>query len=82
MGQTGKSVLLKDTLEEGGDGRVDLDGISVSQEVMRIVRDYQLFEWHAGFFQTPDQIGGLVESDVAIVVAVDQKYRGFPGGDG
>jgi hypothetical protein len=38
---------------------------------MDLVEDHQLLERHAALFQTPRQIDGLLEGDVAVVIALE-----------
>ena len=77
-----RSRHTEDTVEESNNGGVDLQLIRVALEVMGVVGDYEFLEGDTGFFQASDQVGGLAEANVAIVVAVNQKDRGFPGCDG
>src|ERR1700761_5684482 len=55
------------------------------KEIMDFVRKNQLFKLHILFAQSLGQISGLLEWDVAIIVAMDQEHGRFPlidGGNG
>ena len=43
----------------------------MAHEVVGVVGDDEFFVRDAGFLKTSDEVGGLVEADVAVVVAVD-----------
>lgn len=60
-------------MKECGDRGGDLHRIGMPQEVVSVVRNHELLEGHVGLLQATDQVGGLAETDVAIVVAVDDE---------
>ena len=72
------AVHLKDFVEECRRGRVDLQDIRMSHEVMRVVGNHDLLKTHASFLQSPYEIGCLTKTNVAIVVAVNQQHRRLP----
>ena len=48
------------------------------QEVVYLVRKNQLFKFDIALAQFANQINGLIERDVAVVVAMNQQHRRFP----
>src|SRR5947209_2356767 len=72
---------MKHLLEERGGGLVNLHPVGVVQEVVRVVRDYNLLERDASLFKSLDQVNHLAEANVAVVVALNQQHGRFPGVD-
>lgn len=54
---------------------VRLQPTAMKEKIMDIIREDQLFEVDATLSQQTHEIDGLTEVDVAIVVAVNEKYR-------
>ena len=66
-------------------GTIALDPAFPEKKVMDLVRENQLFKLHVLFAQALDQISGLLEWDVAIIVTMDQEHGRLPlinGGNG
>src|SRR5881396_383587 len=52
--------------------------ILVSQEVMNIVREYQLFKFDPSLAKLPHKLDRLIELYVSIIVPMNQQHRRFP----
>ena len=65
-------------VEEFRGGVVRADPIAPAKQVVNFVGKNQLFELDFLAAQFFDQIGGLLERNVTIVVAIDQRYTGAP----
>src|SRR5205814_4844224 len=55
--------------------------VSPEQEVMDLVREYELLDGNASLAQLVRERDRLGEGHVAIVVTVDEQHRGTPSGD-
>jgi hypothetical protein len=69
------------SLKEIGGRLVDAHPVRVPHEVMRVVRNDQLFIWYVKLVESLNQIHGLIEPHIAVIVAVDQKHRRLPSFD-
>src|SRR5581483_12502712 len=58
---------------------IGADPAAPHQETVDFVRDNQLFEGSVLGSQALDQVDGLREGNIAVVIAVNQEHRGFPG---
>jgi hypothetical protein len=47
----------------------------MQQKLVNLVGKDELFEGHKVFAQRLDELNGLAEGDVAIVIALDQQHR-------
>ncbi len=65
-------------VEEFGSGGVGADPIAPAEQIVNFVGDDQLLECDFLGAQFFDQISGLLERHVAIVVAMDQQHGGTP----
>ena len=68
-------VCPEHAIEESHYSRVDLHDVGEAHEVMRVVWYDQLFIRDSGLIQSSYKIGRLIETHVAIVVAVNQQHR-------
>ena len=74
----GKPPLLQLVIEETTGRIVGIHPVAPEQEVVDVVREDQLFERHALRPQPLNQIRGLGEVHVAIIIAVDQQHWRLP----
>src|SRR6476660_2375168 len=75
--------LLQFAVEEIGCGPVSREPIAIEQEVVDFVREDELLDLDVAFCaEAGDQVDGLREVYVAVVVAVNEQNRRLPGVDG
>ena len=65
-------------VKEFGGRPVRAHPIAPTEQIVNLVRHDQFFECNVLRAQLFDQISGLLEGHVAIVIAVDQQHRGAP----
>src|SRR3954471_10395270 len=68
-------------IEEVGGGVISGQPVAIQKKIVDIVGENQLFERYAARAQPGDEIDGLREIDIAIVVAVDEEHGRLPGVD-
>ena len=49
--------------------------MAMKQKIMHVIGEDELLDFHAAFAETSDQIDGLGEIHVAVVVAMNEKHR-------
>src|ERR687884_1378615 len=65
-------------VEEIRRGVISAQPVGVAQEIVHLVGKDQLLELDVALAQPAHQLDGLIEGDVAVVVAVDQQHGRFP----
>src|SRR5581483_6348858 len=69
---------LQLAVEEVGGGVISAQPVFMAQEVMNVVGKDQLLELDVALAQAAHQLDRLIESDIAVIVAVNQQHRRFP----
>src|SRR5437868_7672302 len=66
-------------IEEIGSGVISRQPVAIQQKIVNVIGKNELFDGDAACAQAGGEIDGLREIDIAIVIAVDEKYGRFPG---
>src|SRR5262249_59575082 len=65
-------------IEEIAGGMVGAQPGAMQQEIVNFIREDELFDMDIALTQARDQVNGLCEIHVAVVIAVDEQYWRFP----
>src|SRR5882724_13325533 len=78
----GRFAAVEFAVEEIGGGVISREPVFMQKEVVDFVGENELFDFDVAGAETRDEIDGLREVNVAIVVAVNEEHGRFPRVDG
>src|SRR6266436_4910536 len=78
----GRFASVESAVEEIGGGVIGGQPVFVQKEVVDFVREDKLFDFDVVGAEASDEIDGLREVNVAIVVAMNEEHGRFPSVDG
>src|SRR5260370_15422386 len=74
-------MLFEATVEEIAGGAIVGELIAVEEKIVHVVGKDELLDGYTASAQAGDEVDRLGEVDAAVVIAVDEKDRRFPGVD-
>src|SRR5438477_9448748 len=78
----GRFATVEFAVEEIGGGVISREPVFVQKEVVDFIREDELFDFDVAGAEARDEIDGLREVNVAVVVAVNEERGRFPSVDG
>src|SRR5260221_13119314 len=78
----GRFASVESAVEEIGGGVIGGKPVFVQKEVVDFVREDKLFDFDVAGAETRDEVDGLREVNVAVIVAVNEEHGRFPSVDG
>src|SRR5579864_928066 len=72
-------MLFQMAVEEIGGSAIAGKPVAIQQEIVNVVGENKLLDGDAAGAQPGDEVDGLREVDVTVVVAVDEKHWRLPG---
>src|SRR5260370_19472368 len=70
---------LEVPIEEIAGRVISRQPMSVEQKIVHVIGENELFDLDAFFAATGDEVHGITEDDLALVVTVNEKHRRRPG---